>query len=205
MRTTVDLPPAVHQRALEIARRSGRSLSAVVADLTVRGLDQFDEPVVIGTDEQSGFPVITIGGRITSDQVAAALDAGRGVTTYLLDANAVIALTVADHEHRARTSAWASGITRFAVCPVVEGALVAYWSGSGRVLSSRSRWSTTPGLRVLAGLTVPRCVGPRSCPRASSGRRRPPRERGREPSRRGGGDTPRRAGAVAARTDAGGS
>lgn len=74
MRTTVDLPPAVHRRALEIARGSGRSLSAVIADLAVRGLGQLDEPVVIGTDERSGFPVIAIGRRITSEQVAAALD-----------------------------------------------------------------------------------------------------------------------------------
>ncbi|MBO0848161.1 MAG: PIN domain-containing protein [Pseudonocardia sp.] len=48
------------------------------------------------------------------------------MTTYLLDANVLIALTVADHEHHARASAWASGITRFAVCPVVEGALVRF-------------------------------------------------------------------------------
>ena len=74
MRTTVDLPPAVHRRALELARSSGRSLSAVVADLAVRGLGQLDQPVVIGTDETSGFPVISIGRRVTSDQVAAALD-----------------------------------------------------------------------------------------------------------------------------------
>jgi len=46
----------------------------VVADLAVRGLGQLDEPVVISTDEQSGFPVITIGRRITSEQVAVALD-----------------------------------------------------------------------------------------------------------------------------------
>lgn len=74
MRTTVDLPPAVHRRAQEIARRRGVSLSAVIAELTIRGLGQFDEPVVIGTDARSGFPVITIGRRVTSEQVAAALD-----------------------------------------------------------------------------------------------------------------------------------
>lgn len=74
VRTTVDLPPAVHRRAQEIARRRGLSLSAVVAELTVRGLAQLDEPVVIGTDERSGFPVVTIGRRVTSEQVAAALD-----------------------------------------------------------------------------------------------------------------------------------
>jgi predicted transcriptional regulator len=74
MRTTVDLPPAVHRRALEIAERTGRSLSAVVADLTIRGLSQLDEPVVVRTDDRSGFPVISVGRRVTSEQVAAALD-----------------------------------------------------------------------------------------------------------------------------------
>lgn len=74
MRTTVDLPPAVHRRALEIAARTGRSLSAVVADLTARGLSRLDEPVVIATDERSGFPVISVGRPVTSDEVAAALD-----------------------------------------------------------------------------------------------------------------------------------
>ena len=74
MRTTVDLPPAVHRRALDIAKRTGRSLSAVVAELVVRGLGQLDQPVVIGTDERSGFPVITIGRPVTSEQVAATLD-----------------------------------------------------------------------------------------------------------------------------------
>jgi hypothetical protein len=74
MRTTVDLPPAVHRRALEIAKRRGISLSAVIADLTVRGLSQLGEPVVISTDERSGFPVVSVGRRVTSEQVAAALD-----------------------------------------------------------------------------------------------------------------------------------
>jgi hypothetical protein len=71
MRTTVDLPPAVHRRAQEIARRRGLSLSAVIAELTVRGLNQLDEPVVVGTDPRSGFPVISVGRKVTSEQVAA--------------------------------------------------------------------------------------------------------------------------------------
>jgi hypothetical protein len=74
MRTTVDLPPAVHRRATEIAKRTGQSLSAVIAELTIRGLSQLDQPVVIGTDERSGFPVVSVGRRVTSEQVAAALD-----------------------------------------------------------------------------------------------------------------------------------
>ncbi len=74
MRTTVDLPQAVHRRAVEIAKRTGQSLSAVIADLTVRGLSQLDVPVLVTTDERSGFPVISVGRRVTSDQVAVALD-----------------------------------------------------------------------------------------------------------------------------------
>lgn len=46
--------------------------------------------------------------------------------TYLLDANVLIALTVAEHEHHARASRWAAGIQGFAVCPIVEGALVRF-------------------------------------------------------------------------------
>lgn len=48
------------------------------------------------------------------------------MTTFLLDANVLIALTVAEHEHHERAAAWASGIERFALCPVVEGALVRF-------------------------------------------------------------------------------
>ena len=77
MRITVDLPPAVHRRALELARSSGRSLSAVVADLVVRGLGQLDQPTVIDTDETSGFPVVSIGRRVTSNRVAATSDEER--------------------------------------------------------------------------------------------------------------------------------
>jgi predicted transcriptional regulator len=74
MRTTVDLPPAVHRRAQEIARERHQSLSAVVADLAVRGLATLGEPLELKTDGTSGFPVITLGRRLTSEEVAAALD-----------------------------------------------------------------------------------------------------------------------------------
>ncbi|MBK5305933.1 MAG: hypothetical protein JJD92_04515 [Frankiaceae bacterium] len=74
MRTTVDLPPAVHRRAQELAKARGQSLSATLAELTARGLGQLDEPVVVRTDGTSGFPVVSIGRRLTSDDVAAALD-----------------------------------------------------------------------------------------------------------------------------------
>lgn len=74
MRTTVDLPPAVHRRARELAERRGESLSAVVADLAIRGLAQIDAPVSVRVDPSSGFPVISIGRKITDDDVARILD-----------------------------------------------------------------------------------------------------------------------------------
>ena len=75
MRTTVDLPPAVHRRAQALAQSRGQSLSATIADLTVRGLAQIDEPIEIRIDERSGFPVMSFGGPpITEAQVTAILD-----------------------------------------------------------------------------------------------------------------------------------
>ncbi|MBF4163025.1 hypothetical protein [Nocardioides acrostichi] len=74
MRTTVDLPPAVHRRASELARQRRQSLSAVVADLATRGLAALGDPVKVSTDPISGLPAITLGQRITSTDVADALD-----------------------------------------------------------------------------------------------------------------------------------
>jgi hypothetical protein len=74
MRTTVDLPPAVHRRALELAHERGSSLSAVLVELTIRGLAQLDVPVELAVDRRSQLPVLSIGRRITSADVAAVLD-----------------------------------------------------------------------------------------------------------------------------------
>ena len=74
MRTTINLPPAVHRRAREIAEQRGQPLSTVLADLTVRGLAQLDAPVDLATDERTGLPVLSIGRRVTSAQVAGLLD-----------------------------------------------------------------------------------------------------------------------------------
>lgn len=48
------------------------------------------------------------------------------MSCFLLDANALIALTVADHEHHQRAGAWFATVDRGSLCPVVEGALVRY-------------------------------------------------------------------------------
>jgi hypothetical protein len=74
VRTTVDLPLAVHRRARELAQRRHESLSAVLAELTVRGLATLGEPIDVVTDSVSGLPVITLGRRLTSADVAEALD-----------------------------------------------------------------------------------------------------------------------------------
>ncbi|MFT3875028.1 MAG: PIN domain-containing protein [Propioniciclava sp.] len=49
------------------------------------------------------------------------------MSTYLLDANVVIALTVQEHEHHALASAWFAQDVRTAyLCPIVEGALLRF-------------------------------------------------------------------------------
>lgn len=48
------------------------------------------------------------------------------MTVHLLDANVLIALSVVEHEHHDRASAWFARSAGAAVCPVVEGALVRF-------------------------------------------------------------------------------
>jgi toxin-antitoxin system PIN domain toxin len=48
------------------------------------------------------------------------------VTTYLLDANVLIALTVEEHEHHPRVAAWLAHVESVALCPMVEGSLVRF-------------------------------------------------------------------------------
>lgn len=48
------------------------------------------------------------------------------MTTHLLDANVLISLTIAEHQHHDAASRWFGSITRAAVCPVVEGALIRF-------------------------------------------------------------------------------
>ncbi len=47
-------------------------------------------------------------------------------STYLLDANAVIALVIAEHEHHGRVAVWTTSVDRIALCPITEGAMVRY-------------------------------------------------------------------------------
>lgn len=74
MRTTTDLPAAVHRRASELARERHQSLSSIIAELAARGLATLGEPVQVTTDPVSGLPAITLGHRVTAAEVADTLD-----------------------------------------------------------------------------------------------------------------------------------
>lgn len=70
----MDLPPEVHDRAKRIAEERHQSLSATLADLTIRGLASLGEPAKVSTDPVSGLPTLTLGHRVTRADVAEALD-----------------------------------------------------------------------------------------------------------------------------------
>lgn len=74
MRTTVDLPPAAHRRAREIAARSGRSLSSVVAELALRGLAATDHEQRLIAHPDTDFPTVSVGRTVDAEDVAALSD-----------------------------------------------------------------------------------------------------------------------------------
>jgi toxin-antitoxin system PIN domain toxin len=70
--------------------------------------------------------------------------------THLLDANALIALTLTDHEHHDRAASWAAGVDHIALCPVVEGSLIRFVVRLGQ--------SQSTAKALLDGLySSPRC------------------------------------------------
>ncbi len=72
------------------------------------------------------------------------------MTTFLLDANVLIALTVAEHQHHERSSDWIAEVDGFAVCPIVEGALVRFLLRMGEAADTAQA--------VLTGVqSHPRC------------------------------------------------
>lgn len=48
------------------------------------------------------------------------------MTVFLLDADVLIALTAREHVHHERVTQWAASVQSFALCPIVEGALVRF-------------------------------------------------------------------------------
>lgn len=66
---------------------------------------------------------------------------------HLLDANALIALALSDHEHHERAANWAAGVDRIAVCPIVEGALFRFLLRLGQSQATVKDWL----VRLYAG------------------------------------------------------
>lgn len=48
------------------------------------------------------------------------------MSTYLLDANVLIALMAREHVHHERVKHWAADVSSFALCPIVEGAFLRF-------------------------------------------------------------------------------
>ena len=73
MRTTVDLPPALHQRVARTAAARGVSLSSMISELTALGLEQseaVDPGAGISTSPVTGLPQLRSGRPITAGEVA---------------------------------------------------------------------------------------------------------------------------------------
>lgn len=70
----MDLPPATHRRALELAKARRQSLSATLAELTALGLAKLGEPAVVTTSPVSGLPVISLGRKLSLEEVAELID-----------------------------------------------------------------------------------------------------------------------------------
>jgi uncharacterized protein len=62
--------------------------------------------------------------------------------SYLLDANAVIALVIAEHEHHLRVTTWTTQVDRIALCPITEGAMVRYLIRVGETPATASQLFT---------------------------------------------------------------
>jgi hypothetical protein len=75
VRTTIDLPPDLHQLTTALARSRRQTLSQTIADILRRSLLSDDGPEV-AQDTATGLPVVRLGRPITSDDVASLEDEG---------------------------------------------------------------------------------------------------------------------------------
>ena len=69
MRTTVDLPPALHQRVARTAVARGVSLSKMISELTALGLEQSGAEEEIGTSPVTGLPQLRAGRPVTAEEI----------------------------------------------------------------------------------------------------------------------------------------
>lgn len=74
MRTTVDLPAAAHRRLRKIAEQTGQSLSKVVAEFALRGLAASDVEQELVAHKATGFPTVSVGRSVDTEDVASLWD-----------------------------------------------------------------------------------------------------------------------------------
>ncbi|MDR1388155.1 MAG: hypothetical protein LBJ44_11370 [Propionibacteriaceae bacterium] len=74
MRTTVDLPPALHHRVKDYATQSGQSMSATLAALVAKAMSPLADETPPTRDPRSGFPVVSYGQPITAVAAARLMD-----------------------------------------------------------------------------------------------------------------------------------
>jgi hypothetical protein len=68
VRTTIDLRPELHRRAVSLARDRHATLSDTVNELLARVLDPAATPT-ISTNPETGLPVVRLGRAVTVDDV----------------------------------------------------------------------------------------------------------------------------------------
>ena len=73
MRTTIDLPPDLHELARQLAHDGRRSISEVVADLIRLGLAE--KRAVVATTSR-GLPQVSVGRTVTAEDVRSLDDDG---------------------------------------------------------------------------------------------------------------------------------
>ena len=76
MRTTIDIPPGLHQRLKAYAEQRGESFSDITTEALMRGMAPIETPTTTKVDPVTGLLVFNFGrGRqITSEEVADLID-----------------------------------------------------------------------------------------------------------------------------------
>lgn len=69
MQTTIDLPPAVHARALELAEQQHKTLSEIITECVQEALGRVANRAVLVGTTSSGWPIVSLGRPVTAEDV----------------------------------------------------------------------------------------------------------------------------------------
>ena len=74
MRTTIDIPPMLHERIMAYAHSHGQSFSTTATEALQRGMAPIETPGTLRRDPLTGLLVVNSGHRVTSEDVAELID-----------------------------------------------------------------------------------------------------------------------------------